>query len=375
VLRTTPKCGWPSTTGEKHWIWSFTRRGDIIISEGHVPGRPSQLHGRPAVYLDQNHWRKVADVLVDPQRVADAHEREAAVVLQGLASDAGIVLPLSSAHLYETGPLYGDRRYDVGVAMAQLSGGWQLRNPISVWKQEVRAIVADALGIPTSTRPPLAEVITLEPHALLRESPSNVDSDGLEALKRVISGPSITVDLLIDPVPDAPTALDKWRVHHQGISAQFAREPGVKNAKRKVATRRFWNENISWVHDAARALGHPTSSLPMLSDGELRRALEAAPMLRYLSTLFVSRFLDSRRRWRDNDLTDMAFLACATGYADYVVSEAGTGAQLQQTQRSLGLEASVFTTLSAVVDALRKAGVQTAALKVASSPDSQPRPK
>lgn len=102
---------------ERWWVFSTTIRCDYLVSEAYSPIHTDK--GRPAVYLDQNHWSTLAWARVDSRRVADKDELAAALRIIELASDAGIVLPLSSAHLTETGPLYGDRRYNLGLAMAQ----------------------------------------------------------------------------------------------------------------------------------------------------------------------------------------------------------------------------------------------------------------
>jgi len=274
----------------------------------------------------------------------------------------GSYCPFHQRTCTETGLLYGDRRYEIGIAMARLSGGWQMRNPVTVWRQEVGAIVANALDVPEECRPPFSEPITLEAYALLRDS--EAATSGLEEIGRVIGAPSVLVDLLIDPTPDVRPTLGRWTTHHQAISQQFSRFDGSKEERRRTALRRFWNENISWVRDAARELNHPITDLPMFSDSELRRAIDTMPMLRYLSAVFVGRFLDSNRRWHENDLTDMAFLACAAGHVDYVVGEAGTGAQLQQIQRSLRKPPSVFTKLAPLVERLTEDGVRTASEKL-----------
>lgn len=115
---------------EKWRIWSMTTRNDVILTEGFNPASPPPLNGRPSVYLDQDRWRTVADVLHDPARVRDLDERRAAQDLIRLTNDGGIVMPLSTGHLLETAGLRGDRRYQIGVAMAHLAGGWQMRNPL-----------------------------------------------------------------------------------------------------------------------------------------------------------------------------------------------------------------------------------------------------
>lgn len=108
---------------EKWWVMSMTTKGDLIITEGFNPESPPPLGGRPSIYLDQNRWRTVSDVLHDPSRVKSAAERRAAQDLIDLASDGRIVLPLSMGHMLETEGLYGERRYEVGLTMAKLAGG------------------------------------------------------------------------------------------------------------------------------------------------------------------------------------------------------------------------------------------------------------
>lgn len=102
----------------------------LILTEGFNPASPPALNRRSSVYLDQNRCRTVADALHEPARVTDVNERRAAQDLIRSANDGRIVVPLSTGHLLETAGLYGDRRYEIGVAMAHLSGGWQLRNPV-----------------------------------------------------------------------------------------------------------------------------------------------------------------------------------------------------------------------------------------------------
>ena len=151
---------------EKWWILSTTTKGDLIITEGFNPNSPPPFNGRPSVYLDQNRWRTVADVLHDPDRVNNPSERRAAQDLIRLATDGGIVLPLSMGHMLETAGLHSERRYEVGVAMAQLAAGWQIRNPLDLWKHEVELTIRGHLGL-TEGAPVLHPIVT-EPGRSLR---------------------------------------------------------------------------------------------------------------------------------------------------------------------------------------------------------------
>lgn len=73
------------------WIWSTTIRNDLILTEGFNPASPPPLDGRPAVYLDQNRWRTIADVLHEPARVKDLKERSAAQDLKRPRFSAALI--------------------------------------------------------------------------------------------------------------------------------------------------------------------------------------------------------------------------------------------------------------------------------------------
>jgi hypothetical protein len=175
---------------EKWWVTSVTKRDHVIFAEAFSPATPDPLKDPPSVYLDQNHWSKVALATVAPDRVTSKLELEAAFELIRLVTDAGIVMPLSSAHMLETSSLYGDKRYEVGVAMAARSGGWQLRHPMTVWHQEASRILCRLYDREPSTKATLP-VVTLDPNALLSSGkrPEDLDPQGVELLILASSSP------------------------------------------------------------------------------------------------------------------------------------------------------------------------------------------
>lgn len=115
-----------------------TTRGDSIVAELPTLDDPAPRNGRPVVYLDQKDWSALA-VSHDPERVKDAAEREAADRLAWLADSKQIILPLSAGHMAETCKWpHADDRYRLALRMAQLSGGWQMRDPLAVRRFEIR---------------------------------------------------------------------------------------------------------------------------------------------------------------------------------------------------------------------------------------------
>lgn len=343
---------------ENWWIWSTTARNDLILTEGFNPASPPPLNGRPSVYLDQNRWRTIADVLHEPGRVKDLNERRAAQDLIRLANDGGIVLPLSTGHLLETAGLHGDRRYEIGVAMAHLAHGWQIRNPLDLWKHDVGRSIRERLD-QIENAPVLYPIVT-EPGALFGNDTSlgiTDETPDLDKFMAMLTMPSVILDVLIDPERTPKDPLTKWVTHHAAITAQIHAEHLPKEQRRRLARRRYWNENISYYTAAYRQLTS-VRDFPTFSDAELARLFADAPMVGLVSELFIRRFIDHMGKWERNDLVDMFHLSSAAGYAEYVCAEAHTGTQLRDAQRALGRPETVFTTLNDLVTAVRRDGAR-----------------
>lgn len=341
---------------EKWWILSTTTRGDLIITEGFNPNSPPPFNGRPSVYLDQNRWRTVADVLHDPDRVDNPSERRAAQDLIRLATDGGIVLPLSMGHMLETAGLHSERRYEVGVAMARLAAGWQIRNPLDLWKHEVELTIRGHLGL-TEGAPILHPIVT-EPGALFGSDTTlgiTAETPDFDKFMAMLIMPNVVLDMLVAPERTPKHPLTKWVDHHAHITSQIHAETIPKNQRRRLARRRYWNENIGFYTAAYRRLTH-SADFPSFSDGQLVRLLSASPIVGLASELFIRRFIDHQNKWRRNDLIDMFHLSSAAAHADYMCAEAHTGRQLRDAQRALGRRQTVFTSLDDLVTRLRRDG-------------------
>ncbi len=338
---------------EKWWVMSKTTKGDLIITEGFNPISPPPLKGRRSIYLDQNHWRTVSEALHDADRVKDSAERRAAQELIRLANDGAIVLPLSMGHMLETSGLYGDRRYEVGVAMVSLAGGWQIRHPLDVWKHEAELTIRSHLGLMQDA---VLHPIVTEPGALFGSdatfgiSNETPDKDKFLAM---LTMPCVILDTLVDPERIPKDPITQWVDHHARITLQINAQNVSSHQRRRLARRRFWNENIAFFMSPYRRLTRSVD-FPMFSDGELEDLLSVSPMVGLLCDLFVRRFTDSRSKWSSNDLIDIFYLSSAAAYTDYVCAEKRTGTQLRDAQRTFGRRETVHTKLDELVEAVRR---------------------
>lgn len=339
---------------EKWWVMSITTKGDLIITEGFNPTSPPPFNGRPSIYLDQNRWRTVADVLNDPSQVRDGAERRAAQDLIDLASDGHIILPLSMGHMLETAGLFGDRRYEVGLTMARLARGWQIRHPLDIWKHEAELTIRGHLRL--SDGAPVVHPVMTEPGALFGSDTTLGISDEMpdaDKFMAMLTMPCVVLDQLVDPERVPKHQLAKWVDHHLRITAQMHAQGVSKHQRRRLARRRYWNENIGFYMAAYRRMTR-AADFPMFSDSELDDLFSSSPMVGLLSELFIRRFIDHRTKWCRNDLLDMLHLSSAAAYADYVCAEVHTGTQLREAQRTMGRMETVFTTLGELVEAVRR---------------------
>lgn len=243
---------------DKWWVMSATLKSHVIITEGFNPTSPPPLKGRKSIYLDQNHWRTVSDAMHDPGRISDAAERRAAEEIIQLCYDGQIVLPLSMGHMVETGGLYGDRRYEMGLTMASLAGGWQIRYPLDIWKHEAEMAIRSHLGLGSDA--PVLHPIVTEPGALFGSdaAPSMNELTDEEKFMAMLTMPCVILDALIDPERVQKGPATKWVNHHARITIQINAQDGSNHERRCLARRRYWNENIAFYRDPYQRLTRGT---------------------------------------------------------------------------------------------------------------------
>jgi hypothetical protein len=84
-----------------------------------------------------------------PENVKPVAELEATCELVELARRRKVLLPLSSGHYIEAGPLYDRRRRDLAPLIVGLSSGWVMRDPLTVRMHEL-VVSFQANGNPVS---------------------------------------------------------------------------------------------------------------------------------------------------------------------------------------------------------------------------------
>lgn len=351
---------------DRWWLSTETKKGHLVFSEVWSPvGDP--IKGRPSVYLDQNHWSTVAKTVVKPESVSQA-DRTAAKRIIKLGSDGGIRLPLSSATMQETAALFGDRRYEVGIVIASLSGGWQLRDPLELRRQEFATWFAEHLSMKAAIVN--TDAVTLEPRSVfgdrVESAASNKLSKSMRKFMDAVTWPSVLVSMLIDPEPIAGVPPTRW-ADSNGEIAQWVASL-TREQRASATTLAAIRDNEGLMASALSLIGAPSMLVGGLGPQEIADAVSRTRFGGLYTAVMAERQRDPNRRWLSNDLNDIMFLTCAAAYCDYVAAERSTGRQLTQLLTRRSGSSNVFTTLPDLVEALERDGVRSVSEQLNSKP-------
>lgn len=333
-----------------------TTRGHRITVELAKPHNPAPVDGRPVIYLDQNHWSTLAHACHRPDRVSHGDELSAAMRLAEFAAAGAVILPMSAGHMSETcKQVEVEQRYERALTLAQLSAGWQLRDPLDLRRFELR----QALSVryrQVCLLPPAA--VTLEPnamHASRDMAHAHVGADlpaeaqwVLHTLRSI--GGNLDAMLDEEHVPMGP--LEEWALQFERFAKFLAEDPTGPEMKRRRTHAKF-------IADLGRELpeeAHRARITPeQVSDWTLHHSetdLRNLPVLGLYREVLHEKLCNPTLRWEPNDLTDMMYLTAAAGHCDYVVAERSHAAHLISGLRRLGRTLNVYRNLREMVATL-----------------------
>jgi hypothetical protein len=337
-------------------LLAVTRSGDEISFEVAKHEGGDQMGSRLVVYLDQNQWSAIARGRHDPERVSD-EDHQAARQMEEWAQDRRIILPASSGHYFETTKYAdGPARYRLGLTVLQLSRGWQMRDPLQVRRNELHDAFRRRFAGGFALRE--APVFTLNPnviHGLSRggepqASPSGLSADMTFQLEALISA-SALIDVMLDSEHIEPGSTD-WAATNQHFSDALDRENFDSQQKRELIDEFLLLDLQAEIEEEARAAGITPEQFALWKQNELIETYRGLPALGLFREMLHERHLNPGTVWRTNDLTDMVYLSCAAGYADFVVCERHMSSVLAQGLRRLGRQQNVFRRIRDAVPAI-----------------------
>lgn len=343
-----------------------TKRGESIGVEMATRADPAPTDRRPVVYLDQKDWSFLVKVTYAPGKVPEA-QRAPALEVIALAEQRKIILPMSAAHMLETGKWKSAHaRYRLAVTLARLSWGWQMCNPLQVRRKEVRNSFAKTFGHPQTPAP---RVFTLEPNVIFGSGESTYFGDravdlspdrafAIEALTSICA----RIDTLLNDEHVESIPAEAWAAHNQQFTDWLATDRRQQTQKRQSIDCLFVADIQQELAEEALASGITPSQMSEWFRNHRNTEVAAMPSLGLFREVLTGKHLDGGTVWRSTDLIDLAYLACAVGYADYVVGERSAISQLEQAQRRLQRPVNVFRHLSDLVSELKKAGISPDAI-------------
>jgi hypothetical protein len=335
-----------------------TDRGDTIVAELPSLAGAAPRGGRPVVYLDQKDWSLLANVLHERDRVQSVQERDAAEELIGLAREKKIILPMSLGHMAETSRWTNtERRYRLGLTVAELSRGWQMRHPLDIRRFELQQSLVNRFG--TDQLPPL-DMFTLAPCAAQGAQAAQQHHEtnaGLTAAMAITveawTCVSSYFDAILDSeaVPMNPTP--SWVSANQEFTAWLAKDSTSASQKRKsILSHLRADLELELLH-AVYESGITSAQLETWRTAHFDADIRNMVSLSLFSEIYQDKHLNSGTAWRDNDLIDMMYLSCAAGYADFVVGERSLVSYASQAARRLGRPVKIFRQISELLVGLK----------------------
>ncbi|MFE9388774.1 hypothetical protein [Streptomyces sp. NPDC006784] len=309
------------------------------------------------VYLDQNHWVTMARARYSRGKVDVAEELEAADAMWELVRAGQVRLPLSSAHLVET--VHGgtkERRRQLGEAMLSAYGGWHMLNPLVVRRLElIRSF--ESKQILTA-----GDVFTTAPYSPFHTYVPRLDEHELSEPQQMALALSwrsawraaMLEETLSERDLERTEGLIAAWANGLGRLAQFIHENPAERDMRLVTVQHMLKDLTLEIAQAClHAELSPAQALQHIGPENVINFFSGLPFLGRVMEIIQVRLRSPSDSWVNHDLNDVLFLACAAGYADFVVAENKTGDLLQRADRFLGSRAQIHLNLRSFVRKFR----------------------
>lgn len=316
-----------------------TEQGELLGAELPTLESMSPRDSRPVIYLDQKDWSSLANAIHDPVRLASA-ERKAADRLIELTRDRKIILPMSSAHMAETCKWTDSaRRYRLALTICQLSGGWQMQDPLTVRRQEFRRGLKNRFSGQSVTS---QDVFTLAPNAIHSSRTRSHHSDirgqlppdlQLAADSMASLSGYFSVMLNKDAIQQGETP--GWVEKFQFITNWLAEQEHNGQQKRRSTDAYFLDDARKEIAEEAMEAGLTVDQLQDWIHGPWKNDVAQMPCVGLFREVLHEKQVNGGTAWKANDLTDLMYLTCAAGYADFVVAERSAISQMKQATKRL----------------------------------------
>lgn len=328
-----------------------TERGDLLGAELPTLESMSPRDGRPVIYLDQKDWSSLANAIYGRDGLALA-ERKAADGLIELARARKIILPMSSAHMAETCKWTDKaRRYRLALTVSQLSDGWQMQDPLTVRRDEIRRSLRDRY-VPAQSLVS-QDVFTLAPNAIHSSRSRDRRFEAHEELPPDLrlaadsmSSISSCFSVMLDKDHIQQGMTQGWVEKFQFITDWLAQQGHNDQQSRRSTDVYFLDDARKEIAEEARKAGLTVQQLQDWIHGPWKDDVAQMPCIGLYREVLHERQMNGGTAWKANDLTDLMYLTCAAGYADYVVAERSAISQMKQSSKRLKRTYNLYRNLN-----------------------------
>lgn len=319
--------------------------GKEILFELPENGNDAPLRERKVIYLDQNAWSRLVQIHSGIPTGNDDETRAGARILE-LVSQNQLILPFSGATLTETSRWTRSKdRLRLGEFILEFSRGWQMRDPLTLRRQEIAGSLRRRSGEEIVHAAP--SPWTLSPVAIGGFQPT-AEKDGflsqhpdLIQLMDAVLGVDVVVDTLLSEDPLPRIDREGWCDHWNQLSAALRESPAAKENRAKGALFGALMDAREEVRLVADEIGlDATDAAEWLCQGAFK---DYAQMPAFGIACEVTRLkLTSGARWHMNDLADIFYYVQAAGYAHAVVGERSFTAHIRNAQKRLNRPQTAF---------------------------------
>ncbi|MCX5079219.1 hypothetical protein OHA84_38415 (plasmid) [Streptomyces sp. NBC_00513] len=162
----------------------------------------------------------------------------------------------------------------------------------------------------------------------------------------------MSIDSMLDTQQVEPGPDTGWTAPSQRFSDWLDGLDQDSQQKRRAIDIHLLNDLQKELAEEAAAADVPEELFREWGFKGLVRAVGGAPAIGLFREVLHNRHLNKGTTWRPNDLTDMVYLSCAAGYADFVVCEKHMRDPLQHGLKRTGLPTRIYRRLADAVEAI-----------------------
>lgn len=168
-----------------------------------------------------------------------------------------------------------------------------------------------------------------------------------------VTAASVLIDVMLDSERIEPGEIERWVYVQQGLSNWIDECAALQSGqKRKIVDEFLFRDIGPDFTRAASVAGITPDAFTEWLSKYMSRDINAMPSLGIYRAILQDRHINVGTVWRSNDLTDMTYLTCATGYAHTVIAERHMTAVARQALRRLGRPQNIYPSIREGVAAI-----------------------